>query len=82
MASSRKNRGLWTPNGKSTTVDYYAARVRDYGLEDAATYEQRVKQGAQMQENLIGSRADYQKSLDAAANRGANQAKGKEGPER
>jgi hypothetical protein len=27
-------------------ADYHAARVRDYGPEDAATYEQRVKEGA------------------------------------
>jgi uncharacterized membrane protein len=27
-------------------ADQYAARVRDYGEADAATYEQRVKEGA------------------------------------
>jgi hypothetical protein len=75
-------------------ADADAARVRDYGSEDAATYEQRVKEGEKMPvtehqaefAKWIGDTADpaseYHEALDAAAERGGNRAKGKEGPER
>jgi hypothetical protein len=75
-------------------ADEQAARVRDYGVEDAATYEQRVKVGAgtpaaawrpefeRMMEVIANPSSEFRKRLENAADRGSNRAEGKDGPER
>ena len=57
-------------------ADTQAARIRDYGEADAATYEQRVSQGAAMEQP-----PDYQTMLDDDARRAPQQPES-EGPER
>jgi hypothetical protein len=74
--------------------DEQAARVRNYGSEDAATYEQRVKGGTEipitewqsefgrMIEVVAKPSSAFEEALKEAASRGSNQDKGKDGPER
>ena len=40
------------PSPPKSCADEHAARVRDYGPEDAATYESRVKEGATMMDEF------------------------------
>jgi hypothetical protein len=79
--------------GDELRSDAQAVRTRDYGPEDAATYDQRVREGAQMpvtdwqaefgrmRGEMAMPSSDYQEALDAASRRGSKHAKEK-GPER
>jgi hypothetical protein len=74
-------------------LDSHAARIRDYGAEDAATYDQRVQEGARMpitdwpaefgrmRGESAGLASDSQAAFDAVSRQGSNRAKEK-GPER